>query len=509
MKKEFTPFLASVIPSIFAMATLNPEMSIQGVEKAGDLIDVLSEVKPADKAEGDKTNKFSITTDEIEEKDVAIQMLAVFIDELGGGFAEFVEPTSRVLLTLINYEANDSIRNSVAGALPGLVKCVKENNPANTELLVNMGKTYMDALWKAVQNETETDTLICQVQAIKEVIDEIGTPFLSQETVDALYKQLVDMYYTSNQRINENNELAKNDDKEDEDDEIDQDELEVIKEENKNEHDLQLSIAEIIGIIFKTHGTLSTGIVQNLFETLLTESLQSQEKQKNKFALFIMDDMVEYLGPEILGPFYTNVAAQIIKFCSSSVAALRQAASYGIGVMAKNGGAAFASVVNDCLQGLKQAIDYQMPASIKEKKAKVKQFNHAKDNAVSALGKVIRYQTQCLDAQAIIPGWLNLLPIKHDVEEAKIQNEILSSLLNDAPLVLLGDQYQRLEQVVVILGEVLDKKFVEIETGVKLATFLKQLATDANLGLHFKTIYDNKLTPESKARIEKAIASLQ
>lgn len=157
--------------------------------------------------------------------------------------------------------------------------------------------------------------MICQVQAIKEVIDEVGAGFLTQETVDALYKQLVDMYYKSNQRINENNELAKNDDKEDEDDEVDQDELEVIKEENKNEYDLQLSIAEIIGIIFKTHAALSVSVVQNLFESLLSETLQSNEKQKNKFALFIMDDMVEYLGPEVLGDHYRNVAVQIIKFC--------------------------------------------------------------------------------------------------------------------------------------------------------------------------------------------------
>lgn len=66
-----------------------------------------------------------------------------------------------------------------------------------------------------------------------------------------------------------------------------------------------------------------------------------------------MDDMVEYLGPEVLGDHYRNVAVQIIKFCSSPVAALRQAAAYGIGVMAKNGGAAFATVANDCLLGLK------------------------------------------------------------------------------------------------------------------------------------------------------------
>jgi hypothetical protein len=59
--------------------------------------------------------------------------------------------------------------------------------------------------------------------------------------------------------------------------------------------------------------------------------------------------------------------------------------------MAKNGGAQFGTIVNDCLQGLRLAIDFEMPAGIKDKKAKVKQFNHAKDNAVSALGKVIRY----------------------------------------------------------------------------------------------------------------------
>ena len=53
-------------------------------------------------------------------------MLAVFIDELGAGFANYVEQTTKILLNMISYEANDSIRNSVAGALPGLVKCMKE-----------------------------------------------------------------------------------------------------------------------------------------------------------------------------------------------------------------------------------------------------------------------------------------------------------------------------------------------------------------------------------------------
>jgi len=123
MKKEFSPYLKDVIPSLFQMATLNPEMGIQGSAIHGDIADVLSEVKPD--SNGEKV-KINITTDEIEEKDVGIQMLAVFIDELGGEFAPYVEPTSKLLMSLINYEANDQIRNSVAGSLPGLIKCVKD-----------------------------------------------------------------------------------------------------------------------------------------------------------------------------------------------------------------------------------------------------------------------------------------------------------------------------------------------------------------------------------------------
>jgi hypothetical protein len=218
------------------MATLNPEMSIQGSEKAGDIIDVLSEVKPEDTA--DKVNHININTDEIEEKDVAIQMLAVFIDELGAVFAPYADQASKILIALIDYEANDSIRNSVAGALPGLVKCVKNANPANHAIIFDMSKFYLDSLWKAINKETETDTLICQVQAAKEIIDEVGEGLLTQETVDLFAKLLLDLYHKSDERIKENNDMAKNENAEDEDDKVDEDDLEVIKEENNNEFDL-------------------------------------------------------------------------------------------------------------------------------------------------------------------------------------------------------------------------------------------------------------------------------
>lgn len=58
-------------------------------------------------------------------------------------------------------------------------------------------------------------------------------------------------------------------------------------------------------------------------------------------------------------------------------------------MVAQHGGPAFADLRDLCLGSLKNAIDYQMDPSVKEKKSKASQFYHARDNAVAALGKVL------------------------------------------------------------------------------------------------------------------------
>lgn len=66
-------------------------------------------------------------------------------------------------------------------------------------------------------------------------------------------------------------------------------------------------------------------------------------------------------------------------------------------MIAQHGKTAFAEVSQQCLQGLKEAIEYPMDAATKEKKGKQTQHYHAKDNAVAALGKVLKYQSNCAD----------------------------------------------------------------------------------------------------------------
>ena len=147
-----------------------------------------------------------------------------------------------------------------------------------------------------------------------------------------------------------------------------------------------------------------------------------------------------------------------------------------------------------------------MPAKVKGKKQKEKKFNYARDNAVSALGKIIRYQSENVDYLSLIPNWISLFPLKADVEESQIQNEILAQLLSDQTTLVLGDQYQRFEKIIEVLGEVLHKKYVKEETAVKLVKFLKWAAADPNLESQLKAIFDNKLSAEAKKRIEEAMS---
>lgn len=85
-------------------------------------------------------------------------MLAIFIDELGPAFGMYVEPASQIILGHTKYFANDSIRETCATALPGMIKCAKDATGI-TPQLVAMAKNYQQNLLEAMKEETECQCL--------------------------------------------------------------------------------------------------------------------------------------------------------------------------------------------------------------------------------------------------------------------------------------------------------------------------------------------------------------
>ena len=97
------------------------------------------------------------------------------------------------------------------------------------------------------------------------------------------------------------------------------------------------------------------------------------------------------------------------------------------------------------------------------------------------------------------------MPLKNDLDESRTQNEIMAYYLTENMQLILGEQYQRFELVVLILSEIMQKKYIDDETGVKLSRFLQFAANDATLGPVFRQIYDSRLTEEAQNRLHQAL----
>ena len=363
MKSEFGPYLARVLPSVLSMAALNPEMGVAGSDNLAELTDVLKEVTPAGPATtGDKA--MNVVTDEIEEKDVALQMLSVFIDEVPEVCYDYIGQLSTLLMAQTRYQANDSIRGTSASSLPGLLKAAKLKN-VPTATIHQMAKEYNTNLYKAMQEELDTDTMITQMQAFKDVIDEAGPGLMTQEEVAHIADKSVDVVNKSLERIKQNNALPDEAEIEDEDDVLDADDLALIKEENSNEFDLQIAAAELMGNLFKTHKDFVGGLVQRLRDEIIPACFSSNVPKRFKFALFILDDMVEHLGPSYFSQEdFASIVQAICGFSSHQSASLRQASAYGIGVVAQNAGPAFQACSDLCLSSLKNGVEFVLSPKI-------------------------------------------------------------------------------------------------------------------------------------------------
>jgi hypothetical protein len=103
--------------------------------------------------------KINVNSDELEDKDTALQMLVVFVEELGSGFSKYIEQTSEILLSMTKFSSSSNIRNSAVGGLPSLIKAAKESQPDNLAVVQNLAKMFCNNVLEAMDMEAETECL--------------------------------------------------------------------------------------------------------------------------------------------------------------------------------------------------------------------------------------------------------------------------------------------------------------------------------------------------------------
>lgn len=273
--------------------------------------------------------------------------------------------------------------------------------------------SFIHALFEAMEKEADTNVMQHQVHGIKNCIDVMGE-FLTEEDVNKVKNILFTFIEKSDVRKKMN--IMYNEENEQGDDEVDIQNKQFMEEENEMEDDLQLVISETFGALFKTHKNYCHELLKDFFETKLDKYLdeESSPMVKQKFALYIIVDIVEHLGLDILGDKYEYCFRIIARYSQCINPVLRQASVYGLGMSAQQGGACFEKYATDIVEALKNAIEMELGSQDKT------EYLHCRDNAVSSLAKVMKFQHQHIDVEKTFKYWLSKMPIKHDLEESKV-----------------------------------------------------------------------------------------
>ncbi len=467
-----------IIESTLLLVNKQPKVKISLVNGFEyDLQDLFSQSNDAVKI---NKKKIDLNTAETNEFHNSIDLITVFIDGFDLKFVPFIEETETRILPLLKYKINSDVRISAAYLIKDLLKNIRKNT--NVALLHQKAKVYISEIFTALETEDDYDVINTFLTVLKKLFKSAEL-FLSVTEINAFFSKLFEIFNSveksrldllgkrdetendfKNEVIEKNIQKGKSKSKSEEED--------LFEDENELENDLDnienkistiehilTSFSSIIGVIFKFHKELCMEVVNKLLAEYLPKYLADNSSVfDKKMGIFILDDMTEFLGQNILSNIWHEIIKILLKFCESKLCILRQAAVYGIGEFARYTTSDYQKFCDDSLQALSYAID--MTTTEEDEEGNL-EWNHARDNAIASLGKVIRYQGNHLDLNLWIPKWLSYLPLKYDVKEAHLQHKLLCEIITSNPEYVVGENNANLPKIIRILCKIFESKLSE------------------------------------------------
>ena len=397
----------------------------------------------------------------------------------------------------------DDVRTAAASAMPDLLNSTllahKASNPQASDAFVGQLKDFIyQPLLEQLRKEPDTETLAMLLDSWSEVIEYGGEVPASRLTA----AQLTDSVQVAQELIRESLErrAARAKEQEEEDDEDEEGELEA---EAEREEILIQNLVECLGHLLKVYGStllpLFDAQLLPLFSTMLAPTAIATDRVA---ALCIYDDIIEHCSGDGGSARYVQaLTPQLLMYAVDPTAEVRQAAVYGLGVLAQceMTGAFDANTMRMAAERLLQVVED--PVAFSEEHAS------ASDNAVSALGKLCKRSEEV--GAAALPRWLATLPLQTDKEEARAVHKLLVELVEGTSTALLGAGMERVADVVVVFGQVLGTELVDDDVGARIGALLKKIHSGLPHVLQALPSHPGfaKLSNEQKAALEAAISS--
>ena len=490
LKETHSEKIPQIISSLIDLLKKNPEMSISSnPENKFDIKKFFEdEEEEQDKKE---EKKAEIKTSETEEFSIFIKILNEFLEKCNQFCGmEQINNLIPISQKLIKYP-NSDIQSEISKTLGLIIEILSKKGEDINNIHKN-SKNFIAEIISQLLKETDFIVITSLLDSMKDIIKNTKL-FLTTQEINDLTQNILkvfDIVETSRiaklkQKDETEKEYEKN--KKNKDSKINSDDEDdsASKDEEINELDEQIdeienvltSFSEFFGVLFDTHKNYTLEFVDKIIKEYLPKYFKENASNFEKnLGVLLVGDMAEFLQQDIIGNIWDDICTILVKYANNPDDEVRNSACYGLGAFAQSTKNNFEKYYKDIVTVLISAINMPIDKNLSKDEKNTKQF--AKDNGVSALGKILKYQGQALgsDYENVFNIWINNLPIKQDDEEGLINNQFLMDILMKEQNKVLGTDNKNLAQIIIILAkaynsemsdELLDTNIEQFALGVK------------------------------------------
>ena len=422
LQKDFNNLLLNLVNTVLHLIKLKPKIYISNQpQKEIDIRELINNGNNFDNEYinndnlDNKKNLFELQTSEIDDFYGSLSLLNTIIKAYGIGFINHIDEIEKEILPLMNKGTFNKVKTKSSKILTNLIKIVPQEKKREK------GIVYIRSLIEGIEKETNFDVYEKYISNLKKLIENSGE-ILEKKELNELFNKIMYFFeYLDDKRLKLHNKINNNENNHLKD---------SLKEEIQNIENIQCEISNIIGALYKTHKSKSNDIATIIINKILPKFVKSNSNFELKFSLYLIDDLIEYIGQEILFYIWNYFFEILTTSIKNENCDIRQASAYGIGIFAKFTKNNFDIYAEKSIIILKDAMLINFNNNnIDEDET---DFGYSFDNIISAFGKIIFYQFNSEIVQKylneLIQIWISNLPIKYDNDEKFIQHELICDL---------------------------------------------------------------------------------
>mgnify|MGYP003385503006 CR=1 FL=1 len=517
MESDFLPFLSLVMTQLMTAiqqdVTAGDDVDPEELEARSDLHMVEME-----------TGWVAVRTAAVEEQSSACQLVMLMVEKLQEHFYPNVEATVNAIAPLLD-SPHEDVRSFCMVAIPELVRSTAKATSPDRTALINLTEYFVGLLVKSIESESSLELIMTGLQALRATFSYACTDwtrhtrgmrepakitpttsirFLNVSQMEAITQCATLVLRDSLQRraiLRAEAQVSGGG--------VDEDDVGDEEMFQQNCMELHFNLAELIGTVFKTHGSDFMVVYRQIWhETVVQMVHVNCLKEDRQFGYFIISDVIEFgLTTETAGDYFATIMANVMEGCQSEEEGIRQTSVYCIGIAAELYPSIFLPFAASSLTALSGAI-----AMGDGEEAR----GMSTDNAVSSVGilleqmqLVIGDTSNALTASFpfVWSEWLAYLPLRDDVEEGARVLRQLAKLLRNKHAVLFSS-LESVEQAVLVLVEVLGTDLVgpEVTREVVHTLQLMRVGDSSLLGKGGMEQLCAKLDPERGEKLKQYLS---